>query len=106
MLKQNTANLLLLLAFSSPAFAQAPASVQSPSFAQQDLAGKVVKRGVTEILPNVSVINISLKKSNMSDMGGNYKVPARPGDTILFSSASYQPDTLIVSSYMFFLYNQ
>jgi hypothetical protein len=89
MLKQNTANLLFLLAFSSTAFAQ------------QDLMGKLIKRGSTEILANVSVINISLKKSNMSDMGGNYKIPARSGDTILFSSAGYLPDTLLVSSYMF-----
>ena len=96
MLKQNTANLLLLLAFSFTVLL----AFSPPSFAQQDLAGKVVKRGGTEPIPNVSVINISLKKSNMSDMGGNYKVPGRPGDTILFSSASYQPDTVLVSSYM------
>jgi hypothetical protein len=101
MLKPNTANLLFLLAFSPPAFGQSPASVHPPAIAQQDLAGKVIKRGGTEIIPNVSIININLKKSNMSDMGGNYKIPARPGDTILFSSASYQPDTVVVSTYMF-----
>ena len=33
-------------------------------------------------------------------MGGNYKIPASPGDTILFTSASYQRDTVIVSDYM------
>jgi hypothetical protein len=89
MLKQNTANLLFLLALSSGAFAQ------------QDLAGKTIKRGGTEILIGVTVINLSQKKNNMSDMGGNYKIPALTGDTIIFSSAGYQPDTLIVSSYMF-----
>jgi hypothetical protein len=89
MLKQNTANLLFLLAFSSGAFAQ------------QDLAGKIVKRGGTEPLAGVTVINLNQKKSNRSDMGGNYKVPALTGDTIIFSSAGYRPDTLIASAYMF-----
>ena len=88
MLKENTFSLLFIFAFSSI------------GFAQQELAGKMVKKGSTEILAGVTVINRSLGKNNISDMGGNYKIPARAGDTILFSSAGYRPDTLIVRPYM------
>ena len=89
MLKENGCTLLFIFAF--PAI----------GFAQQELAGRVVKKGTTEILIGVTVINRNQQKSNRSDMGGNYKIPASPGDTILFSSAGYQPDTVIVSAYMF-----
>jgi hypothetical protein len=89
MLKENASSLLFIFAFSAI------------GFGQQELVGKIVKKGGTEILIGVTVININLKRGNISDMGGNYKIPALPGDTILFSSAGYQPDTLIVRSYMF-----
>jgi len=89
MLKETGFGLLFIFAFSAI------------GFAQQDLVGKTIKRGGTEILIGVTVINLNQKKSNMSDMGGNYKIPALTGDTIVFSSAGYQPDTVIVSSYMF-----
>ncbi|MBS1661192.1 MAG: hypothetical protein JST68_09090 [Bacteroidetes bacterium] len=72
-----------------------------PATAQQFLSGKIRRRSSTEIIPSVSVINISQKRTNISDMGGNYKIPARPGDTITFSSAGYLPDTAIVSDWMF-----
>ena len=88
MLKENTFSLLFIFAFSSI------------GFGQQELMGKIVKKGGTEILPGVTVINRSLGKSNISDMGGNYKILARTGDTILFSSAGYRPDTLVVRPYM------
>jgi hypothetical protein len=89
MLKENSFSLLFCFAFSTI------------GFAQQQLAGRTVKRGGTEIVIGVNVINRTHIKSNISDMGGNYKIPAFPGDTIIFSSAGYQPDTLIVRSYMF-----
>jgi hypothetical protein len=88
MLKENGFSLLFCFAFSSI------------GFAQQQLAGKTIKRGGTEIVIGVNVINRTLVKGNISDMGGNYKIAARPGDTIIFSSAGYQPDTLVVRSYM------
>ena len=46
-------------------------------------------------------INHTQKRTNISDAGGNYKIPASPGDTITFSSAGYKPDTAFVSSWMF-----
>jgi hypothetical protein len=88
MLKENVANLLFIFTFSSA------------GFAQQVLTGKIVRRESTEPLIGVTVSNLSRSKTNISDMGGNYKIPASPGDTILFTSASYQRDTVIVSDYM------
>ena len=69
--------------------------------AQQPLAGKVVKKGSAEILIGVTIANLSQGRHNVSDMGGNYKIAAKPGDTLLFSSAGYQTDTVIVAGYMF-----
>lgn len=71
------------------------------STAQQTLTGKIRRRSSNEIVPSVSVINISQKRTNVSDMGGNYKIPAKIGDTITFSSAGYLPDTAIVGKWMF-----
>jgi hypothetical protein len=88
MLKEISISLLFIFAFSI-------------GFSQQDLTGRIIKKGSTEILTGVTIINLSQKKGNISDMGGNYKIPALTGDTIIFSSAGYQRDTLIVSSYMF-----
>jgi hypothetical protein len=63
--------------------------------------GHVRKRASDEVLMSVSIQNISQKKYNRSDMGGNYRIPAKPGDTIVFSSAGYQPDTTFVAAWMF-----
>lgn len=49
---------------------------------------------------SVSVRNISQVKYNVSDMGGNFKVPAKRGDTVVFTSAGYKPDTAFVSDWM------
>src|ERR1700755_2749485 len=72
-----------------------------PAGAQQFLSGKVRRRSSQEILPSVSVINHTQQKTNISDMGGNYRIRARPGDTLTFSSAGYRPDTAIIASWMF-----
>jgi len=73
----------------------------SAGYAQQTMTGKVEKRGSTEIIIGANVINLKQGKHNISDMGGNYRIPAAAGDTIIFSSAGYQPDTTIVAGYMF-----
>lgn len=72
-----------------------------PAAAQQFLSGKIKQRSGTEVLPSVSVINISQKKTNISDQGGNYRIPAKNGDTVVFSSAGYKPDTAFVRDWMF-----
>ena len=69
-----------------------------PGFAQQYLFGRVFKKSSQEILPGVSVQNFSSKKYNKSDLGGNYRIAATAGDTVIFSSAGYLPDTFFLSS--------
>jgi len=51
MLKETSVGLLFIFAFSAI------------GFAQQDLAGKTIKRGGTEILIGVTVINLNQKKA-------------------------------------------
>jgi hypothetical protein len=88
MLKRNCCILLLLLSFSGA------------GFAQQELYGRIIKKGSREVLSGVNVSNINQNKYNISDMGGNYKIPARAGDTIVFSSAGYRSDTAFVAADM------
>jgi len=70
-------------------------------YTQQFMTGKVEKRGTTEIIIGANIINLKKGRHNTSDLGGNYKIPANLGDTIIFSSAGFLPDTVIVASYMF-----
>ena len=89
MLRGNWCILLFFIAF------------PSIGFAQQQLYGRVIKKGSREVLQGVNVKNARQDKYNESDIGGNYKIPAETGDTIIFSSAGYRPDTIIVAPYMF-----
>ncbi len=68
---------------------------------QQWLSGKVRAKNSNEILVGVTVSNNNLHQYNRSDMGGNYRIRVRPGDTLVFSSAGYQSDSLLVSQDMF-----
>jgi hypothetical protein len=72
-----------------------------PAFSQKYLIGRIHRRSSEEVLPSVSIVNRTQHKTNISDLGGNYKIPAIKGDTIFFSSAGYMPDTVITSSWMF-----
>jgi hypothetical protein len=67
-----------------------------PAVAQQVLTGKVRQKNTDAILIAVTVINHTQNKHNFSDAGGNYRIPANPGDTITFSSAGYHADTTYV----------
>jgi hypothetical protein len=69
-------------------------------YAQQELWGKTLKEGSPEILIAVNVTNLNSGKFNVSDLGGNYRIPASPGELIVFSSAGYLPDTVTVTPVM------
>ncbi len=69
-------------------------------FAQRSFMGKIHKKGGPELLMYVTIQNRNKQKFNESDMGGNFKIAAEQGDTVLFTSAGYKPDTVIVSAYM------
>jgi len=64
------------------------------------LSGKVRTRSANEIVAGVTISNRSLGIHNLSDLGGNYRINARPGDTLILSSAGYHPDSIVVSSSM------
>jgi len=67
----------------------------------QQLSGRLTKKGSREILIGVTVINLTASNHNISDLGGNYRISAKPGDSIVFSSAAYLADTLILDSMSF-----
>ena len=69
--------------------------------AQQILYGRVIRSRTSEVLPSVTVYNRTRQTTNISDAGGNYRIEGRPGDTIIFSSAGYRPDTNYLSPWMF-----
>jgi CarboxypepD_reg-like domain len=69
-------------------------------FAQQYLAGKILKKGSPDIVPGVNIKNMSNNKYNTSDMGGNYRIIVQAGDTLIFSSAGYRPDTITANGSM------
>jgi CarboxypepD_reg-like domain len=68
---------------------------------QKALFGKITKEGSEEVLRGVNIFNITELKHNVSDLGGNYRILAVPGDTLVFSSAGYLKDSLIVKDSMF-----
>lgn len=78
------------------AFALVPAT----GFSQQHVSGRIRLQSTNEILAGVTVSNRSLGEHNISDMGGNYRIAARPGDTLIVSSAGYLTDTLLVGGSM------
>jgi hypothetical protein len=69
-------------------------------FGQQQLSGKVIGKGSSEILVGVNVVNLNGRRYTSSDTAGLYTISASPRDTIIFSSAGYLPDTAYVASYM------
>lgn len=90
------ANLYILRNFFSCVFFLLAFS--TAGWAQQYLFGRVFKNKSQEVLPGVTLQNINTKKYNKSDMGGNYRVAATAGDTIIFSSAGYHADTIVISN--------
>jgi len=70
--------------------------VSTPAVSQQVLTGKIRQRNSDALLASVTVFNHTQKKYNVSDAGGNYRIAASPGDTLIFSSAAYHADTTFV----------
>ncbi len=65
---------------------------------QGQVAGKVTKSGTNEILVGATISNQSNHSNNISDIGGNYRIKATEGDTLIFSSAGYKVDTVIIKT--------
>ena len=68
------------------------------SISQNQIYGKITNN--EEILISATVRNISQHRINASDLGGNYKIGAEVGDTLVFSHLGYNSDTIVVNSKM------
>lgn len=67
--------------------------------AQKQISGTI--KSESEILVSATIRNISRNKINISDLGGNYKITAENGDSLIFSHVGYSSDTVVVNSMMF-----
>ncbi|MCC6288340.1 MAG: hypothetical protein IT249_10685 [Chitinophagaceae bacterium] len=65
-------------------------------WSQSTLHGKIFDRGYDRVVIAATVKNVNNNAISISDMGGNYKIPALLGDRIIFSSVGYISDTIIV----------
>ena len=68
--------------------------------AQQFVTGRIYDKKRDRVLASVTVKNYTQKIVRTSDFGGNYKINASLDDVIIFSSVSYLPDTIRVTSFM------
>jgi hypothetical protein len=68
-------------------------------FGQGQISGTI--KGNSEILFAATIRNITQHKVNTSDLGGNYKIAAETGDSLIFSHLGYVSDTVLVNSMMF-----
>jgi hypothetical protein len=66
---------------------------------QGQISGNI--KGNSELLFAATIQNMSQRRVNTSDLGGNYKILAAMGDTVIFSHLGYISDTIVVNSTMF-----
>jgi hypothetical protein len=71
----------------------------SGTVAQSQISG-IIKSN-SEILVSATIQNITQHITNISDLGGNFKISAEIGDSLVFSHLGYISDTLVVNSMMF-----
>ncbi|MFT3702566.1 MAG: carboxypeptidase-like regulatory domain-containing protein [Agriterribacter sp.] len=69
-------------------------------WSQNFLRGKVFDKGSDRVVGSATVKNVSNSRISITDMGGNYKIPADEGDRIIISSVGYLADTIVVKQYM------
>jgi hypothetical protein len=66
----------------------------------QRLHGKIYSLPADSLLSGVNILNAGKHLSTQSTMGGSYEIAVDEGDTVIFSSIGYRPDTLPVAYYM------
>ncbi|MBS1667018.1 MAG: hypothetical protein JST58_06560 [Bacteroidetes bacterium] len=73
-----------------------------PIFAlsQQWVSGKIYDTTGEIITAAITVQNVSQNKYTISNLEGSYKIPAKEGDLLLFSSSSYLRDSAFVTHFM------
>ncbi|RFZ83325.1 hypothetical protein DYU05_14415 [Mucilaginibacter terrenus] len=58
--------------------------------------GRVLENNTRIGLSNVWIENLRNKQNTLSDKNGNFNLPAKVGDLVLFKAFAYQTDTLLV----------
>jgi hypothetical protein len=71
----------------------------SGASAQRQISGNI--KSDSEILISATIRNVSRHMINISDLGGNYKIVAEVGDSLIFSHLGYISDTIVVNNIMF-----
>ena len=66
--------------------------------AQDYLKGKVIDSGTDKGLTDVFIKNVTKNKITVSEEGGKFEIPGAPGNLLIFSSAGYVSDTLVIVS--------
>jgi hypothetical protein len=69
-----------------------------PGRGQRLYHGRIYDGRTDLVLQGVSVSNISEGLTNASDLGGNFRIGGKSGDTLVFSSVGFSGDSLRISS--------
>ena len=76
-------------------------------FAQNEVKGVIIDLQTQELLPFVHIVNLSKKKGVISDELGAFKISnLDAGDTLSFSSISYEKKNFIVRTNSFDTHNR
>ena len=64
--------------------------------AQDNITGRVYEYKTRNAIPGITIRNLRTNNTIVSDRTGAFSIAAKVGDLVLFTSFSYQPDTLYV----------
>lgn len=62
---------------------------------QKFLRGKIVSDSIT-VLSGINIVNLNNEKGTSSLENGDFEIPARPGDSIYFSSLQFENKTVVL----------
>jgi hypothetical protein len=65
--------------------------------AQQMVTGRVHKKDSPDVMGAVTVENITRHEFDQTDMGGNFRIHAEVGDSLVFSYTEYKSDTVWIT---------
>jgi len=68
------------------------------AYAQIPLTGKVYELNTHITLPSIKVQNTRTKDNTLTNSAGIFNIQAKPGDILILTGFSYQPDTIAVVS--------
>jgi hypothetical protein len=69
----------------------------SSAFAQSDFKGRVLENKTRIGLTGIRVDNLTNKKTTLTDNAGNFTIPAKNSDLLVFKGFAYQIDTVLVT---------